>query len=139
MIVLDTNVISEPLRSGPSSAVITWLDQQPEDLLAITSITLAELRTGVAILPAGRRRDHLGTRLETDLVPSFAGRVFDFDDAAASSFAALQAQTLASGNGLPVMDALIAGICHSRNATLATRNTKDFEATGIRLINPWLA
>lgn len=137
MIVLDTNVLSEPLRPSPSAAVIAWLDAQPTTALYTTTLSLAELRFGVRRLPAGKRRDLLGERIESRLIPALQGRVLEFDDAASRSYGSLQADAHGKGRPLPVMDGLIAAICHSRGYALATRNSEDFVGAEIELIDPW--
>jgi predicted nucleic acid-binding protein len=79
MILLDTNVISEPLRPTPEPRVIGWIDAQPMETLYLTAITVAELRAGMALLPAGKRRSGLHESLEKRVLPLFAGRVLPFD------------------------------------------------------------
>jgi predicted nucleic acid-binding protein len=78
MILLGTKVISEPLRARPESRVVEWLDAQPLETVFVAVITVAELRCGVALLPNGRRRNHLRERLETQVLPAFAGRMLAF-------------------------------------------------------------
>ena len=92
MIVLDTNVVSEPLRARPDAAVADWLDAQAIETLYLTTVTLAELRFGVAALPAGRRRDRLGERIENDVLAAFEGRTLAFDEPASAAYAALRAR-----------------------------------------------
>ena len=137
MIVLDTNVLSELARSRPSPAVLSWLDAQPADSLATTAVTAAELLYGVERLPAGRRRRELADAVVLWLTEDLRGRVMPFDLAAAGEYARLVASREASGRRIAPADAQIAAICRDRNARLATRNTADFEATGVELINPW--
>ena len=137
MIFLDTNVISEPLRPSPNPLVVDWLDRQHITTLGITALTVAELRMGVAILPDGSRRETLATRIERELLPAFEGRVASFDEPASAAWAKLQATTRARGRNLPLIDSLIAAICISQGATLATRNESDFEVLGLDIINPW--
>ena len=79
MILLDTNVVSEPLRRSPDVRVIGWLDAQPMETLFLSAITVAELRAGVAMLPAGKRRAGLHESLEKRVLPLFAGRVLPVD------------------------------------------------------------
>ena len=137
MIVLDTNVVSEPLRARPDDRVVAWLDGQHIETLYLTSVTLAELRYGVAALPDGRRKRLLDERLERETIALFAGRVLDFDGAASRTYATLQAAARAKGRALSVIDGFIAAICQVRGFALATRDVRDFAVTGIELINPW--
>lgn len=139
MIVLDTNVVSEPLRPRPDPAVLAWLDAQAHETLFITSVTLAELLSGVEALPAGRRRRELHDALSSQVFPLFAGRTLAFDEEAAGVFAGLNTRAVAAGNRIGFADAAIAAIAQSRGFTLATRNVKDFRGTGVRLLNPWEA
>ena len=89
MILVDTNVISEPLRKAPHTGVIEWIDSQPLETLYLSAITVAELRFGVAALPAGKRRNTLHDNLETMVLPMFTGRVLAFDLAATQAYAHL--------------------------------------------------
>ena len=78
MILLDTNVISEPQRREPHARVLEWLDAQALETLYLSAITVAELRAGIALMPAGKRRDSLHENLEKRLLPMFANRVLSF-------------------------------------------------------------
>src|SRR3546814_17241390 len=78
MILVDTNVISEPLRKSPEARVIEWIDAQPLETLYLSAITVAELRFGVTSLPAGKRRDGMLESLERQVLPLFPGRVLSF-------------------------------------------------------------
>lgn len=137
MIVLDTNVISEPMRPEPALHVIRWLDLQSIETLYLTTITLAEVRFGIASLPAGRRRSILERRFEEEIVPLFSGRILPFDVSASTCFAHLQADARSHGRTLRTMDGLIAAICLAGGFDLATRNVKDFAFAGLVLIDPW--
>ncbi|QPK80683.1 type II toxin-antitoxin system VapC family toxin [Schaalia sp. ZJ405] len=137
MIVLDTNVLSEPLRRDSDPAVARWLDAQHPLTLYVTTLTVAELRAGVEALPEGHRRDLLRKRVEDELIPFFADRILPFDNPASRAWARLQANAHSQGRPLPAMDSLIAAIASSRRYALATCNTADFSTTGIELINPW--
>jgi hypothetical protein len=132
VILLDTNVLSEPLRQRPDTAVLSWLEAHPD--AAITAITVGELLVGVARLPAGARRESLAAAVDRAI-----GRadVLDYDEAAARAYARIQEQRRAAGHPLAVEDGMIAAICLANVATLATRNTRDFEGLGIELIDPW--
>ena len=139
MIILDTNVVSEPLRPAPDAAVLAWLDAQAPATLCLTSITLAELLAGVATLPAGRRRNRLALALSDQVLPLFEGRMLAFDTPAAHAFARVQAGATAAGNPISFADAAIAAIATSHGFALATRNVRDFKGTGLALIDPWAA
>jgi len=135
MIILDTNVLSEPLRTRPEPAVLAWLANVADDI-ALTSISVGEILTGARLLPKGRRRDGLMAAIERTLI-IYADQVLAYDEPAARIYATLQESRRAAGQPLGVEDGMIAAICHSRGARLATRNTKDFRGTDIEVINPW--
>lgn len=135
MIILDTNVLSEPLRTRPEPAVLAWLAEVAEDV-ALTSISVGEVLIGVRLLPAGRRRDGLMAAIERNLA-MYADQVLPYDDPAARFYARLQESRRAAGQPLSVEDGMIAAVCRHRGARLATRNIKDFQGLGINLINPW--
>lgn len=137
MIVLDTNVISEVMRSRADAQVVAWLDEQAAEELFLTAVTTAELRYGLARLPDGKRRKDLGDRLQRTLDEDFAGRILPFDDEAAARYAAIVVDRERRGAAISMADAQIAAICRSYSADLATRNTKDFAETGINVVNPW--
>ncbi len=137
MIILDTNLLSELMRSTPSAAVVHWVASQPGSSLYTTTITQAEMLYGVAILPRGRRRQGLATAVAQLFEIEFSKRVLPFDADAARSFARLAALRRLAGLPISQPDAQIAGIADSRNAAIATRNVADFEGCGIKLHNPW--
>lgn len=137
MIILDTNVLSEILRPTPEQHVVDWLAAQDGAVIYLTAITEAELRHGVAILPADRRRDGLVAMIDQIVREDFAGRVLPFDSPAAETFAAIAASRRAIGRPIMHADCQIAAIAQVHGATVATRNTPDFADCGIDLINPW--
>lgn len=137
MIILDTNVVSEPLRPAPEPAVLAWLDAEAPATLCLTSITLAELLAGVAALPAGRRRNKLGQALTEQVLPLFEGRVLAFDMPASHAFARVLAGAQAAGNPISFADAAIAAIAAAHGFAVATRNVRDFKGTGVEVIDPW--
>jgi predicted nucleic acid-binding protein len=139
MILLDTNVVSEPLRREPEVRVIEWIDAQPMDTLFLSAITVAELRAGVALLPAGKRRSGLRDNLEKRVLPLFAGRVLPFDLACSQAYAALMAKARATGLAISTADGYIAAIACTNGFSVATRDTRPFEAAGATVINPWQA
>ena len=137
MMVLDTNVVSEWMRSVPSDAVIEWMMRQIPTDLYLSTITEAELRFGVELLPAGRRRERLLTAIEVTLEEDFAGRILPFDRAAAQAYAVIAAARRAAGMPVKYSDCQIAAIARSRGLSVATRNVRDFEGCGVDVINPW--
>lgn len=137
MILLDTNVVSEPLRPVPNPAVAAWLDAQTLETLYLSAVTVAEMRLGVALMPAGRRRTALSDRIERRILPSFAGRVLPFDLACTHAYADVRATARAHGVALAHADGFIAAIASAHGLMVATRDTAPFEAAGLPVINPW--
>jgi toxin FitB len=137
MILVDTNVISEPLRPAPDSRVIAWIDAQAIETLYLSAITVAELRFGIATLPAGKRRDRLHTRLEGEVLLLFAGRVLSFDLEASQAYSDLMARAREGGKAIGKADGYIAAVAASHGFAVATRDTAPFEAAGLSVVNPW--
>jgi predicted nucleic acid-binding protein len=138
MLILDTNVISEPMQPRPDSRVLSWWSHQRKSgELFITTITIAEILYGIALLPKGKRRDKLMAEAEATFAEDFAGRILSFDEDAARAFAEIAATRRAQGRPIADFDAQIAAITRLHRATLATRNTTDFEGCGLSLVNPW--
>lgn len=136
MIIVDTNLASELMKPFPDAAVRDWVRARPGDELSTTSITVAEIRYGIDRLSAGRRRDLLKETAD-EVFAEFADRVLPFDAAAATYYAAIVISRERAGMPIDGFDAQIASICQRHGAALATRNLKDFEKTGIDLIDPW--
>jgi predicted nucleic acid-binding protein len=137
MMVLDTNVVSELMHPRADAGVVAWVDQQPADEVYLTAVTTAEVRYGLARLPEGRRKNDLADRIRRTLEEDFAGRILPFDDEAASHYADIVVGRERTGLPISMADAQIAAICRGYSADLATRNTKDFAATGIAVVDPW--
>ena len=137
MIILDTNVISEPLRKTPTTSVVQWLDNQSLDTLYLTAITVAEMQFGMESLPTGRRKDTLLNRLSAEILPLFRGRILPFDVDSAKSYGALMSRAQSNGFAISAADGYIAAIATSCSMRVATRDTKPFTAAGIEVINPW--
>lgn len=136
MIVLDTNVVSELMRASPAAAVASWVRQQERGSLVTTAITIAEIRYGLVRLPAGRRTRQLRETAE-EVLAAFPSQVLPFDQAAAVLYGDIAAARERIGRPIDAFDAQIAAISRAHRARLATRNTKDFDETGIRLVDPW--
>jgi predicted nucleic acid-binding protein len=139
MILLDTNVVSEPLRPAPDARVIAWIDAQPLETLYLCAITVAELRAGVALLPAGKRRAGLQENLEKRVLPLFTGRVLSFDLACTQAYAQLLTKARAAGLAIATADGYISSIAAANQFAVATRDTGPFEAAGVTVVNPWQA
>ncbi len=137
MILLDTNVISEPLRASGDINVLAWIDAQIIETLFLSTISLAELRFGIAALPEGKRRDTLHSSLEKRVLPLFAGRILSFDDAASRAYAPLRAGARTAGQAIAPADGYIAAIAVTHGLAVATRDTSPFDAAGLVVINPW--
>lgn len=137
MIVLDTNVVSELMRPQPAAAVFDWINAQPPEQLWLCSVVVAELLYGVERLPDGARKRHLAAAVEGMVVEDFALRTLAFDLEAATTYADLVIRHERQGLAISMADAQIGAICAVHGAALATRNTRDFAHTGLKLINPW--
>jgi len=137
MIVLDTNVVSELMRSDPLERVITWTDAQPAVELFLTAVTLAELLRGIGRLPDGRRRSTLANQLDEMVAEDFERRILSFDEVAAAHYADTVVQRERAGRPISTADAQIAATCRSHGAIIATRNVDDFSDTGIVMVDPW--
>ena len=139
MILLDTNVVSEPLRHAPEASVVDWIDAQLLETLYLSAITVAELRAGVALLPSGKRRTGLHESLEKRVLPLFTGRVLPFDLACTHAYAKLMAKARRAGLAIAAADGYIAAIAAANGFAVATRDTSPFEVAGANVINPWVA
>lgn len=137
MIVLDTNVISEPMRSAPNHAVVDWLNRQKDIALFTTSITVMELHFGVARLPEGKRKAKLWEVLDFTLSRLFGPRILPFDTAAAIEAAQIAALAEAKGTPIGPADGQIAAIARTHGFAIATRDTAPFQLAGLTVINPW--
>jgi predicted nucleic acid-binding protein len=137
MILLDTNVMSEPLRRAPDACVTEWIDAQALETLFLSAIAVAELRAGLALLPAGKRQVGLQESLETRVLPLFSGRVLPFDLGCTQAYADLMAKARAAGLAISSADGYIAAIAAANGLTVATRDTAPFIAAGVAVINPW--
>ena len=137
MIILDTNVVSELMRPEPAPGVASWIRDRDRRELRMTVITLAEVRYGIARLPDGRRKQVLLDAAD-EIFSAFADQVLPVDIAAAERYAVIASSRERAGKPIAGFDALIAAVCRSRGAALATRNVTDFDGTGIEIIDPWL-
>jgi len=137
MIILDTNVVSEPMKIQGNPVVTAWLDRQAADTLYLTATSLSELLVGIEILPSGRRKEGLGEALTRLLGTLFGPRILAFDEPAAVAYAALVGRVRARGSAISVGDGQIAAIATVHGFTVATRDTAPFVSAGAPVINPW--
>lgn len=137
MILVDTNIISELIRPQPEPKVEAWLAGQRSADCFLSTVTEAELRYGIQLLPTGQRRDNLQLLLNGILEQDFGGRILPFESAAAAAYSVIAGNRRRLGRPISQMDAMIAAIANSNGATLATRNISDFGDCGIQIVNPW--
>lgn len=137
MIILDTNVVSEPMRPNGERAVLEWLDRQAAETLYLTTTSLAELLLGVEILPQGKRKKGLAAALTKMIAGLFGTRILSFDEPAAKLYASLVGSVRAAGRIVGVADGQIAAIAAARGFAVATRDASPFRAVGVPVINPW--
>ena len=137
MIILDTNVISEPLRPRPDPRVLSWLNQQKRELLFVTVTNLAELKMGIAILPSGKKKATLQLGVVRVLKDYFGPRILNVTEGIADLHAAIFAEARRKGVAIGFADAQIAAIAKSRGFVVATRDVKPFDAAGVEVVDPW--
>ena len=137
--ILDTNVLSAVMASRPAPLVAAWMAGQPPNLLFTASICQAEILSGIAVLPRGRRREGLETAARGMFLEDFAGRVLPFDTEAAVAYADLFAARRRAGRQAATADLMIASIALVKGASVVTRDIGDFEECGLTLIDPWTA
>lgn len=135
--LLDTNVLSELLRSAPEPAVLTWFAEQPSETLFVSAVTQAEMMLGARLLPRGKRRASLEIAIRAMFDEDFAGRTLPFDSAAVPAYVDIVSTCRAAGRPISQFDAQIAAIARHHGARLATRNVGDFEGCGVVVVNPW--
>ncbi len=139
MILLDTNVVSELMRPRPEAAVVDWMGAQASLNLYVSTVSEAELRYGLALLPAGARRNRMQDEVDGMLREDFAGRILSFNREAARAYAVVGATRRMAGWPISHADCQIAAIALSLDAAVATRNVNDFTHCGIDVVNPWTA
>ena len=137
MYVIDTNVASELMRPAPTPSVAAWIAERDAEDMFLTAVSEAELRYGVAIAPAGRRKDALEAAMTRWLDVGFGERILPFDSVAARAYAEIAADRRQTGRPIGEADCQIAAICRQRGAVLITRNVRDFQGTGVEVVDPW--
>jgi predicted nucleic acid-binding protein len=135
--LLDTNILSEPMKERPNSGVLAWLSRVNEDEVFVSVVTITELRCGVERLATGKRRERLDGWLRKDLISRFEGRILPVDLGIGDACGRLMARSESTGRPIEARDAFIAATAEVHGLTLVTRNTSDFEPTLKAIINPW--
>ena len=136
MILLDTNIISEALKPSGDPAVLAWLDAQAVETLFLSTVTLAELRFGIAAMQNSLRRQTLHRELDQRVLPVFEGRILPFSIAAADAYGDLRARARAAGKAINTADGYIASIAAAHGLAVATRDASPFAAAGLEIITP---
>ena len=137
--LIDTNVLSELMRENPAPQVLAWFASQNANLMQTSAITHAETLAGIALLPAGKRREAMAQAAGQIFEEDFAGKCIDFGGQAVGHYALVRAQRQLAGRPIDTAEAQIAAIALVTHLTLVTRNTKDFEGINdLQVINPWL-
>jgi toxin FitB len=137
MLVLDTNVLSALIKDVPDEAIERWLDRQADLSVWTTTISVFEIRYGLAIMPAGRRQSAMLAQFEHTIEESLERRVLSFDRAAAAEAALLMARRKVAGRPIDLRDTMIAGIVLAQRATLVTRNVRHFPDLDPAVVDPW--
>lgn len=137
MFILDTNVVSELMQERPHPTVLEWIDDRLKRDLYVAAVTQAEVLTGIAILPEGKRRQGLAAAADRAFDGIFADRVLPFDRSAAGAYAKIAAARRSTGRPISQADCQIAAIAAARGGSVVTRNVRDFEGTGVAVVNPW--
>jgi len=136
--LLDTCVISELVAKRPNPSVVTWIDTQLPTDLHLSVITIGEIAKGTSKLAPSRRKDSLTTWLNQTLPNRFGERILGIDTATMMLWGDMVGRLEKQGTPMPLLDSLIAAIAIQNSLRLVTRNTDDFAATGIVMLNPWL-
>ena len=135
--LLDTNVISELVAIHPDPPVAKWVESVDPESIYLSVITIGELNKGIEKLPDSRRKTALEVWLVNDLLVRFRDRIITLDISIMMTWGKLVARLEAIGLPMPAIDSLIAATAAQSGFTLTTRNTRDFQPTGIKLYNPW--
>jgi toxin FitB len=137
VILVDTNVVSEPLRVRSEPRVVAWLNRQPAETLFISTISVSEILFGIEALVAGKRRSRLAEAFHSTVLHLFAGRVLTFDLEAARVYASLMSAARVRGLSISILDGQIAAIAKANGFSVATRDEAPFHAAGLKVVNPW--
>lgn len=135
MYLVDTNVISEPMKREPDRDAVSWMERNAADV-HVSAVTVKELRYGIARMPDGKRKNALLSAV-IEAVDALGSRVLPFDRKAADICGDLEANARAAGNNCSIEDLMIASTALSNGLRVVTRNTKDFAPLGVNVVNPF--
>lgn len=135
--LLDTCFISELVKPIPNTNVIAWLKRIPTERLFLCSLTIGEIRKGLTRLPESKKKDDLSEWLNT-LLDHYKDRILPIDTPVAENWGVLQGYAEIKGQPKASIDGLIAATAYTHNLTLVSRNERDFQASGVPVINPWI-
>ena len=135
--LLDTNVVSEGVRARPNLRVMNWLSSQPRKDLAVSAVTMAELRDGVATAANPARQNALTRWLETDASRYLDKQTIEVTVEILVEWIALSRKLRSGGTSRDAADILIASTARVHDLPLVTRNVRDFADTGIVVYDPW--
>ena len=135
--LIDTCVVSELLRPRPNASVVAWLEHTAENSLFLSVLTVGEIQKGIEKLASGKRRNTLQRWVDQDLAAQFEGRILPVDHEVATTWGRIQAALEMAGKPLPTLDGLLCATAQAHNLTVVTRNTRNFEPSGVHVLNPW--
>lgn len=133
--LVDTNIYSEPVKPKPEPKVVDWLRKHERDLY-ISTVTVGEIRSGIERLPEGKRKTQLRAWLQA-ICDCMKGRILSFNNSTAHVWGQLKAKWDKAGISVPSLDSQIAATAHRHGLTVVTRNTSDFDRTGVKVVNPF--
>ena len=137
--LLDTNVVSEMMRSNPEPRVAGFLDRIAGEGIGLAAITVWEILNGIGRLDSGQHREDLAERFQGILDDFFEGRILDWSAADARACTRIMEDKRRGGEPLDshLPDAMLAGTAVSHGLTIVTRNEQEFRNTGAEIVNPW--
>jgi predicted nucleic acid-binding protein len=137
--LLDTVLVSETVKRAPDPNVAAWVEAHDESTFFVSVATLGEIQRGISKLHDSKRKEALLSWLARDVPQRFEGRILPVDTAVALTWGLLQGEAQRGGNGLPIVDCLIAATASVHNLTVVTRNARDMQRCGVPVLNPWQA
>lgn len=137
MYLIDTCVISEPLKEKPDPGLSQWLANVDEDSLMLSTLTIGEIEKGIRRLAKGKKRDHLREWVTSSLIPRFHRRIAPIDLGITIYWGELTAKFSKKGRNITEIDSLILATAGFHGWTIVTRNVDDFKGCGVDLLNPW--